>query len=321
MKRQNQYLVAILAIQIILIAWVYWPRAAASGDESKPLLTELEIADIATLIIEDAENQRLKLQKRDGTWVLPDAGDFLAQESAITALLEKLTAINTGRLVTQTDASHKRLLVSRDDFTRRIDLETAGGDHYTLYLGSSPSYGSTHVRLEGQQETYLTDQVSTWDVNTAANSWVDPSYLQVPDEELISITLQNANGEWTVEKDPEGNWTLLGLAENEELDTTGISSMVSQATTLTLLEPLGKEVQAVYGVDEPKALVILRTTDKEISYVVGAKYLEDNSYVVKSSESPFFVRVNEFSVKELIEKTRDDFLILPPTPTAESSQP
>lgn len=321
MKRQNLYLIAALVIQAILIAWVYWPRGSASGDESQPLLAELEVADLETLIIEDDNQQRLKLEKKDGTWVLADSGDFPAQESTITALLEKLIAIDTGRLVTQTDTSHKRLQVSRDDFVRRIDLETTEGDRYTLYLGSSPSYGSTHIRLEGQSETYLTDQIDTWSVNATANSWVNATYLQVPDEELTSITLRNANGEWTIEKDLDGNWTLLGLAEDEELNPTGIQSMVNQASTLTLLEPLGKEEEAVYGLDEPKALVVLQTTDQEISYVVGTKYLEDNSYVVKSSNSPFFVRVNEYSVKGLIEKTRDDFLTLPPTPTAESSQP
>jgi hypothetical protein len=48
--------------------------------------------------------------------------------------------------------------------------------------------------------------------------------------------------------------------------------------------------------------------------------VEDNSYVVAWSGSPFYVRVNEFSVQDLLEKTRDDLLQQPtPTPSPEAT--
>ncbi len=50
---------------------------------------------------------------------------------------------------------------------------------------------------------------------------------------------------------------------------------------------------------------------------VGAKDDEDNSYVVSSSESPYYVRVSNYTVKDFVERTRDDFLEQPPTPTPE----
>jgi hypothetical protein len=38
---------------------------------------------------------------------------------------------------------------------------------------------------------------------------------------------------------------------------------------------------------------------------------------VISSESPYYVRVSEYTVKDFVEKARDGFLELPPTPTPE----
>jgi hypothetical protein len=50
---------------------------------------------------------------------------------------------------------------------------------------------------------------------------------------------------------------------------------------------------------------------------VGAQSEEDNSYVVSSSESPYYVRVADYTVENFVERVRDDFLELPPTPTPE----
>jgi hypothetical protein len=315
MKRHNQILSVVLALQIVLLAAVFWPRSAASGGEVRPLLGDLEAADVIALTIEDADGKRVKISKQEGAWVLSDAGDFPCEESKVTGLLDKLVAITADRLVTRTAASHARLQVARDDFLRRIDVETAAGQTITLFLGSSPSYGATHIRLLEQDETYLTDQLPTWEANTSANSWVNTSYVSVPLDDMTSITLRNANGEWTFEKDADGNWTLLGLDGDEELDTAAVDTIVNRVSSMSLLRPLGKEETPAYGLDEPQALVTLVAADKTTTLQVGAKFLEDNSYVVKSSESPYYVRVSEYAVKDLVEKTRDGFIKPPPTPT------
>jgi hypothetical protein len=71
--------------------------------------------------------------------------------------------------------------------------------------------------------------------------------------------------------------------------------------------------------DEPNAVVTVETGEKTITLRVGAKEPDANRYVVISSESPYYVRVYEYSVRDLVEKTRDDFLQLPPTPTPEGT--
>ncbi len=315
MKRHNQILSAVLALQIVLLAAVFWPRSAASGGEGRPLLGDLEAADVIALTIEDADGKRIKMSKQEGEWVLPDAGDYPCEESKVTGILDKLVALTADRLVTRTAASHERLQVARDDFLRRIDVETADGQTITLFLGSSPSYGATHIRLLEQDETYLTDELPTWEANTSANSWVNTSYVSVPTEDMTSITLRNAHGEWSFEKDADGNWTLLGLAGDEELNTTAVDTIVNRVSAVSLLQPLGTDDIPAYGLDQPQALVTLVAADRTITLQVGTKFLEDNSYVVKSSESPYYVRVSEYSVKDLVEKTRDGFIQPPPTPT------
>jgi hypothetical protein len=81
--------------------------------------------------------------------------------------------------------------------------------------------------------------------------------------------------------------------------------------------PLGKEEQAAYGMATPNAVATVETATKTYTLQVGAQDPDDNSYVVISSESPYYVRVSEYSVQALVQNTRADFIEAPPTPTPE----
>ena len=319
MKRHNQILAGILVIQIILAIVVLWPRSTVTG-ANEPLFPDLgEGGDIVALTITDADDNSIQLKKVDGDWALPNADDYPAQVDKITPLLDKIVGLTTSRLVTRTDASHKRLQVSPDDFLLRFDFETEDRVKHTLYLGSSPRYSSTHFRVEGQSETYLTSELSVWEAKAEAASWIDTTYLSVPEDDITKLTLENANGTFTFTKDDEGTWTLGGLAADETLDEAKVTSLIQRAATVNMIQPLGKEEQAAYGMDEPNALVMVETGDKTITLRVGAKEPDANRYTVISSESPYYVGVYEYSVKDFVEKTRDDFLQLPPTPTSEAT--
>ncbi len=323
MKRHNQILAGVLVIQIALSVFAFWPRSAVSGG-GEPLFPNLEASAIVALTITDTDGNTIALKKtgpesedKPASWALPEADDYPAQADKITPVLEKIVGLTTGRLVTRTDASHKRLQVAVDDFVRRVDLETADGTKYTLYLGSSPSYGATHFRLEGQSETYLTNDISTWDINVSAASWINTSYMSLNREKLTQVTLENANGTFVFTKDDTGEWVLAGLKAGEELASSEVNTIINKVTSVVMLRPLGKDEDAAYGMNDPLATATIETGDKTVMLFVGAQDPDDKSHVVKSSESPYYVRVAEYNVKPLVENTRDDFVQPPPTPTPE----
>jgi hypothetical protein len=199
MKRHNQILAGVLAVQIILSVLVFWPRSAATA-QSEPAFPDLEAGDIVALTIADGDGNSVTLRQTAGDWVLASADDYPALAERITPALDKLAGVTLGRLVTRTDASHRRLQVAEDDFVRRVDLETADGAQYTIYLGSSPSYGATHFRLAGQDETYLTEDVTTWDIDANASTWVDTTYLKINQDGVTRMVLENENGKFTFTK-------------------------------------------------------------------------------------------------------------------------
>jgi hypothetical protein len=315
MTRTNQLLAGLLVVQMILVAVVFWPRPAG-GEGGEPLFAGLQADQVRALTISGAGGQSVKLARADGRWVLPEAGDYPVLEENVSSLLQAIGQLEAERRVTQTSGSHARLQVAANDYNRRVEIELADGTRHVLYLGSSPSFQALHVRADGQDDVYLTSALSAEDAAVTASAWVERSYFSVPAADVVALSLENANGTFQFVKEGE-TWTMEGVSGEESFDSSRFQTILNRATSLTLLAPLGREQRSEYGMDAPAAVVRLQTAgDAPKTYLltVGAQDAEDNSYVVKSSESPYYVRVSEFSVNDLVTRTRDEFLVATPTP-------
>ena len=327
MNRTNRILAGLLVLQLVVAAVILWPRPAPASS-SGPLFEGLTADSVTALTVQDDQGNDVHLVKQGDGWVLPQADDYPVQAERVSQLLDKIVALNTSRLVTQTSDSHKRLQVADDDYLRRVDMETADGKSYTLYVGSSPQARATHVRAGGQDQVYLASDLGSFDVGSQPSFYVSSDYQVLTVADISQVTLQNAYGELTFTKGDEGNWTLPDLAEGETLDQTAVSSLVNRAAAVRLSQPLGKEVKPEYGLDDPLAVVTVNTTGsgdspaQTVVLRVGAQDPEDSSYVVSSSLSPYVVRVAQFSAQDFVEKSRSDFLAQPTaTPEAGDQAP
>ncbi len=319
MNRRNLFLTGILILQLLIGTVVFWPRHAASGKEGASLFPGVEAERIAKLTIRDGQGKSIVLAKNDQKWVLPEADDYPCQQDKVSSLVAKIVGLKANRLVTQTTTSHKRLKVAEGEYERLIEFVMDDGVLHRLYVGTSPAYLTTHVRADGHKEVYLTSDLSAQDATTDAQSWVDRAYLSVPQDQIVAITLENANGRFEFKKQGE-TWTMADLAPDETLKEGTVKSLAGRVATITLLQPLGKGKKASYGMDQPSAVITFQTHsdeagDKTYTLWVGARDPVDNHYIVKSSESEYYVKVSQYTLNELVEKKRDSFLELPPTPT------
>ena len=118
-NRRNQILAAVLALQLIVVAVVFWPRPTASGGAGESLLPGVEADRIVELRIRDGQGKTIQLAKRSGgDWVLPDADDYPCQADKDTPLIAKIVGLKADRLVTQTSGSTRRLLNQPQAATR-----------------------------------------------------------------------------------------------------------------------------------------------------------------------------------------------------------
>jgi hypothetical protein len=323
MTKRNWILAAILAVQLLVIAVIFWPRGTASGEQDLGLFPGLETDRVSALTITEGDGSTLRLAKQAAGWVLPEADDYPVQDDTVPPLLAKIVALQADRLVTQTGDSHKRLKVAEGDFERHIELELTDGTRQEVYIGSSPSFGAVHLRAGDQDQVYLTSEMTAYDADAEPTRWVAREYFSVPEEELVAVTLENNAG--TVEFAKDGDaWTMEGLADDETFDEPKLKAIIGRLNSVPLLRPLGQQELVAYGMREPLAVVTVKTVSDEegertFTLRVGAQDPEDLSYVIISSESPYYVRASEFTVKDFVEKAREDFLVQPATPTPEAT--
>lgn len=327
MNRRNQILLGILVVQVFLIILVFWPRPASSGPGG-PLLANFKASDVVDIQLSDDSGNQLQIAKQGDNWVLPQADAYPADASKITPFLSKLENLRTNRLVTQTEASHKRLKVADNDFNRKIEVKLSDGSSHTVFVGSSAGGTATHVRAGGQAPVYLSDQLRSWEVDATAGGWIDPVYFTVTQTATLTIALQNPQGLFEFERSGE-QWAMKGLAATETLNENNVTSLLSQASSVRMSAPIGKTEQESFGLKQPLAVITL-TTKTEAGEVqthtlrIGSEQSEPPKteggqetiyYVAASSDSPYFVRLASWSAETFINKKRDDFIQPPPTPT------
>ncbi len=325
------WLTALLLLQIGLLLWVYWPRTG-SASQPVPILGELNIDQVVGLTITDEAGDKIRFSKREDKWWLQlspggeeepaaplqcsedeSSSCYPAVNQRVETFLDALADLDTSRLVATSESSRARLRVAEDRFVRRVEIEQADGERNTLYLGTSPSFGATHVRSSNQAAIYLADGLSGADAATATNNWIDTVYFQAEEAEIQSLEIANASGTLNFAQDETGQWQMDGLKDGEAFNAGQLLAMLPSVTSLHMVEPLGAAELPAYGMDQPNAvLTLVIESDGETSLTrtltIGAKDEEDINYVVKSSESPFYVLASGFSMARVVESAREDFL-------------
>ncbi|MBI5567830.1 MAG: DUF4340 domain-containing protein [Chloroflexi bacterium] len=317
MNRRNRILAGVLAVQLVIAVVVFVPRVLPSQSAAAPLLGTLQVADVAGLAIQEQGGKRVDLVKKNGAWVLPAGDDYAASPDKVAAFVEKLIGLKTDPLVTRTANSHARLQVSDTTYVRKVDLTLADGGVTSLFLGSA-SGGATHLRLDGHDEVYLARGLNSFEASTDMASWIDATYVSVPQDQILSATIENAQGKFEFAKDAQDQWTLKGLTADQAFNPDSVVTMMARLSSITMVKPLGKTAKPEYGLDKPTATVTVILSDTASTRVttlkIGMKDADGN-YPMISSDSTYYVSVAGFNVDGYVTAKLDTFLVVP-TPTS-----
>jgi hypothetical protein len=316
LSKLQWFLVGALALQVILAVVLNLPQRTQPS--SGPLLEGYDPAKIIEILIENESGDQLHLQKAEGQWAIPEKGNFPVKFETVTDMLDGVKSIQTNRMVTKTAASHSQLKVADDEFVSKIILKEGGGKTYRLFLGSSGGAGATHVRLSGQNQVYLTADLSSWEVSPALSSWIETNYVTLVQDQIHSITVQNSFGIFIFTKGEDGEWIYENLVEGEEFDIESFKTTVNRLISLRMVEPLGTVANPVWGLDEPGAVAIFELQDdtgssSQFTLSIGA--ILGGNFAAKASSSPYYVKIAPVYANSLLDMEHESLLVVEPTPT------
>lgn len=317
MNTLNKTLLGILALQVVIFVAVTFSKEEPLKVRTQVLLPGREASAVDQITISGpagAASESVTLARAEEGWQVASADGYPAKGEDVDELLETLQKLKSRTQVLDSSRYHDKLEVTDEAHQRKVTLRSKDAET-TFFLGTAPSFKSTHFRLADADEVYLAPLASS-DFGNRAWSWVERLYVDVPRKDIWSMSLVNESGRVQLTRDPETDaWSSPSSAG--PLAVTTVNTLLDKARSLRLEEPVGRTLEPSFGFDAPLATVELtvgtstsaglpppQTTTKTL--LVGAKVDGKARHYVKSSDSAYVVEVQETAVKPLLEKTAED---------------
>ncbi len=287
LSRSNILLLVVLLVQAVLLAISVATSFGGQARLVEPILPRMSAAEINLLSFSDDLGNAVTVAKGEDGWALPDADDFPVDGAKVDSLLEKIASLDTRRLVATNPANFNRLEVDDEDFRRKIHVES-GSANAALILGGSGGADTVYVRRAGEDNVYLGVGLNSWELSTQISTWIDASYVNVAQDDVLEIRVENDEGQFTFVRDGEG-LTYADLGEDEVLEDTKLPIILRNAATIRLLEPLGREALDEYEMAEPRVTVQVRYRKlvevDEPAVAADANELDDSAEELSESET------------------------------------
>jgi len=318
--RGNQILAGLLALQAVLLIGMNLGGDDRMVVEQKQLFADLDPKKVTRIEIQgppDSGQERIVLERSGNSWSIETADAYPAKSEKVEEFLDTVASLRSTTTVVTSDRYHEKLEVAEDAFKRRVEL-SVDGEPIEFFVGTSPSFKNTHVRVAGSDDVFLVPELAASDVAERAWNWVERAYVDVSADEVWSVDVLNEKGRFRLERDPATDqWAAVGI--EDDLDTSVVDNLVRKARSINLESPVGKTTKPEYGLDDPRATVHLVVGTSTIAGAappttetktirVGAKLDDESRYYLKADDSDYVVQVAEYAVKPLIEKGPADLV-------------
>lgn len=285
---QKQLLILVVVLAVLGAAGVMILKKDAASRQSggtkgagAQLLESLPVGEeLAGVLIRNHTNT-LTLAKQDGVWVVKERGDYPADYSEISRAVLKLRDLKATQTETVGESQLARLELLEPDAAEGggtlIEFrDKAGQPLASLLLGKEqtrkesrpPQFGGGGEEMDmpvgrwvmlpadKTHAALVSDTLSTIKANPA--DWLNKDFFKVQKIESIEVTRpEAATNSFKLSRETEsGTWTLAGLGEKEELDTTKTSSFNYALGSPNFEDVIVNPDDAALGLDTPTTIAI-----------------------------------------------------------------
>lgn len=261
------------------------------------------------------DGEEVLLRKRDGRWLLPNSGDFPADQTAVGLLLQKLAGLEKGWPVATSGGAAKRFQTATDDFQRRLSLLSGDATLAELFMGSSPGFRKVHARPAGDEAVYAAP-FEAWEASPKTDDWIDKSILKLDADSIEVIELPNV----VLERAGDA-FKVKNLAANETAKETEIESLIRRLAGLTIQSVLGTEAKPEYRQDQPALEIKVMRKDAEPLSYLFSKPDKESYYLLKRSDLKDYFTLSEISVKLLLGATRQELVTTQANTATDTAEP
>jgi hypothetical protein len=260
-------------------------------------------------------SEAVALTRRDDGWVLADLADLQAEGFKVDQLLEDLVQLKRPLPIATSEEARKRFKVADSAFERRLVIEGEKGPLASLLIGDSPGFRRVFARLPDDPGVYDL-RLAPSDVSARRDDWIDKGLLRMERDDIVRI----GTDAWTLAKAEDGSWTLAD--SDQPLDQESVMALVMRVANLGYRGVFGIEEDAAYNQQEPRLLLDIGLADGSTQTYRVSQSADSQDYVLKDVDRPWYFKLSEFDLGELLDIEASDLLETAETEeTAEDIQP
>lgn len=296
-------LAALLAIQLLVAVGLSLSggRTMAPSDAEATLFsfTPEQVRGIRVSSGDGAET--LLLTRRDNAWVIAELADLPVQTPKVEQLLGDLAALRKPMPIATTEEARKRFKVADDAFERRLVIEGEGGPIADLLVGDSPGFRRVFARPPEDPGVYDL-RIALSDVSPQRDDWIEPGILSLELDQITRIAAKD----WILIKGEDGTWTLEN--NDQALDQETVSALVMRVANLGYRGVLGIEDDPAYNQQDPQLELTVGLADGSTRSYRVSKGTDSEDYVLKQADRPWYFKLAEFDLGELMSSDAASFL-------------
>jgi len=211
MSNKNLTILGIVAV--LMVIWAVAQshvsnRPRTETDGPSYLIQGLDPADIDSIVLGGGE-EPVTLKRQQGKFVVVDKDNYPAKASEINNLITKVLEIQTLQFVTDNAENHEDLGLSEDNATASIKFFKADSSLLTgVVSGKKKELGQgSYVRLASNDAAYVVPTMP-WIADTAI-SYIEQDLVSMKREDIVSVTVSSANGQYTLKTTEDGKDVIL----------------------------------------------------------------------------------------------------------------
>jgi hypothetical protein len=198
----DRKLVILGIVAVFMVVWAVVQsgvsnRPRTSPDTPADLIQGLNPADIDSIVLGAGENA-VTLKRQAKGFVVVNNDNYPAKISEINSLLSKCLEIQTVQFITDDTANHEALEVTEEKARSVVKfLKPDSSLLVGFAVGKDRELGQgAYIRLLGGDKVYAA--LNTPWIRTLAMDYIEQELISVKREDIESVTVSSANGEYTL---------------------------------------------------------------------------------------------------------------------------
>lgn len=248
------------------------------SEEATAKITKIVIDKPATTEGEEEKPaEKFVLVKQGDKWMIEEPVSALANQQNVESLIKNLNKLSaTEEIATGKDSYAKFDLIEG----KALHSTFFEGDKVVREIWAGKSGGRGQMaRVNGSDSVFSIDGYSSFLYNRNAKGWRDLSILEVDTEEVSAITIKNENGEFSFEKEGEGeeaSWDgkfsapkAVGSKKIEDFDAKKVTELLNAYKKLNASGFGDGKTLVETGLEQPVAVLSMQQGDKTIEVSFG----------------------------------------------------